>query len=286
MLFYFLYRFGQFIALHLPLRFAYAFAVFASDLHGFFADQDRIQVTENLKVIFPERSDREIKRIRIKMYRNFAKYLVDFFRFQNVDRDYINKKIRLENIDYFNQALKHGKGVVVLTAHIGNWELGGIVIALLGFSFWAVALTHKDSRVNRFFNHQRESKGVKVIPLENAVRMSLSALRHREMLALLGDRDFTEGGLEIDFLGKKTLIPDGPAILSLKTEAPIVPGFMLRNADDTWTLKIEKPIYPESSGNGKQDVLNLINSYKVIIEDYIRKYPDQWYMFKRFWRNA
>jgi len=281
--YYLLYRLGQFVALNLPLRLAYSLAIFFSDLHGIFADQDRLQVTANLKVIFPEKSDSEIKEIRLRMSRNFAKYLVDFFRFRKVDREYIGKHIKLENIGNFNEALGHKKGVVVLTAHIGNWELGGIVIALLGFPFWAVALTHKDSRVNRFFNYQRESKGVKVIPLENAVRMSLSALRSGEMLALLGDRDFTEGGLKVDLFGKNTFIPDGPAVLSLKTGAPIVPGFMLRNNDNTWTLRIEKPIYPQQSGNNKEDVFALIGHYKTIIEDYIRKYPDQWYMFRRFW---
>jgi len=286
MFFYLIYRLGQFIALSLPLKLAYTFAIMCSDLHSVFADQDRIQVTANLKVIFPEKSDYEIRIIRLKMSRNFAKYLVDFFRFQNVDRGYIKKYIRLENMEYFNQALQHGKGVVVLSAHIGNWELGGIVVALLGFPLWAVALTHKDSRVNRFFKYQRESKGVKVIPLENAVRMSLSALRHGEMLALLGDRDFTEGGIEMDFLGKKTLIPDGPAVLSLKTGAPIVPCFMLCNNDGTWTLRIEKPIYPVSDGSVKPDARSVINNYKTIIEQYIRKYPDQWYVFKRFWRDS
>lgn len=280
---YFLYRFGQFIAMHLPIKVAYAIAVFCSDLHFIFADRDRLAVKENLQVIFPGKSIKEIRKIRIRMFRNFAKYLVDFFRFEIIDQEYIKKNIRIENIHYFKQALAKGKGAIVLTAHFGNWELGGIVIALLGYPFWAVALPHKEKEVNKFFNFQRESKGVRVIPLGKAVRMCLAVLKKNELVALVGDRDFTAKGEILDFFGKPALFPEGAAAFSLKTGAPIVPGFMLRNEDDTFTLKIEKPLEFKPSGDKNRDLTDLIQRYKIIFEEYIRRHPDQWYMFRRFW---
>jgi lauroyl/myristoyl acyltransferase len=281
---YILYRIGQFIALRLPLKLGYKLAVFISDVHYIFADKDRSAVKNNLKVIFPEKTGREIRRIRIRVFRNFAKYLVDFFRFEKIDAEYIKKNIRIENIQYFNQAVSKGKGVIVLTAHIGNWELGGVVISLSGYPFWVVALPHKDKLVNNFFNYQRESKGIKVIPLGRAVRKSLDVLKEKEMLALVGDRDFTERGIILDFFGKPAIFPQGPAALSLKTGASIVPGFMLRNEDDTFTLRIEKPLEFTPTGNKEKDLREFIMSYNSIIEDYIRRYPDQWYMFRRFWK--
>jgi KDO2-lipid IV(A) lauroyltransferase len=283
MLNYLLYRIGQFIALHLPLKLGYKLAVFISDVHYIFADKDRWAVKENLRVIFPEKSNTEIRSIRIKMFRNFAKYLVDFFRFEKIDEEYIKNNIRIENIRYFEEALSRGKGVIVLTAHLGNWELGGVVIALCGYPFWVVALPHKDKRVNNFFNSQRESKGIKVIPLGKAVRKSLDVLKENKILALVGDRDFTEKGVILDFFGKAALFPQGPAAFSLKTGASILPGFMLRNVDDTFTLRIEKPLEFKPTGNKENDLRELITIYKIIFEDYIRKYPDQWYMFRRFW---
>lgn len=276
---YLLYRIGQFIALHLPLNLSYQLAVFISDLHYIFACQDRKAVKENLKVIFPDKSKREIYSIRIRMFHNFAKYLVDFFRFPKIDLDYIKRNVHLENIHYFDQALAQGKGVVVLTAHLGNWELGGAVTALLGYPFWVVALTHKHRRVNNFFTSQRESKKIKVIPLGRAVRQCLNALKENQMVALAGDRVFTGRGAVIDFFGKPTFLPEGPAAFSLKTGAPVVPAFMLRNNDDSFTLRIEKPIELNPGYTEKE----LLICYKAIIEDYIRKYPGQWYMFRRFW---
>lgn len=280
---YYLYRLGQFIALSLPLKTAYKVAVFFSDLHYLFAYKDRKEVKENLKVIFPQKTEKEIQGIRIRMFRNFAKYLVDFFRFEKIDKEYIKNKIRIENMHYFDQAIARKKGVIVLTAHLGNWELGGVVIALSGYPFWVVALPHKQKKVNDFFNFQRESKGIKVIQLGKAVRACLNILRENKMVALVGDRDFTEKGIILDFFGKPAFFPEGPAAFSLQTGASIVPGFMIRNPDDSFTLRIEKPFESKPSGDKKKDIKEAILWYKAIFEDYIREYPDQWYMFRRFW---
>lgn len=275
---YILYRIGQFIALHLPLKLAYLLAVFVSDLHYIFADKDRRAVKENLKVIFPEKTGRQIRQIRVRMFRNFAKYLVDFFRFQEIDLEYIKRNVKIENINYLEQGLAYGKGVIILSAHIGNWEMGGVAAALSGYPLWVVALPHKNKKVNDFFNFQRESKGVKVIPVGKAARACLNLLKENKIIALVGDRDFSEKGVEVDFFGKPTLLPEGPAAFSSKTGAAIVPGFVVRNNDDSFTLRFEEPIY-----NTAHDPEGLIKQYKSIIEDYIRRYPQQWHMFRRFW---
>jgi len=287
---FFLYRIAQFIALILPLKIGYGLAKFCSDIHYMFADKDRRFVRENLKVIFPEKSRREIRRIRIRMARNFAKYLVDFFRFSKLDSEYVKKNIKIENAHFVTEALSKGKGVIILSAHLGNWELGAVVVALLGYPFWAVVLPHKHKYVDRFFNSQRESKGVKVIPLGKAARMCITVLKKNELLALVGDRDFTESGIAVDFFGKPSIFPKGPAALALNTGAVILPGFMVRNSDDSFTLWMDKPIEcnPPVGAERKlrfsdSDLMGVINQYKGVIESYIRKYPDQWYMFKRFW---
>ncbi len=298
MLNYILYKIGQFIALCLPLKVAYKIAVFFSDIHYIFADKDRAAVQANLKAIFPEKTDREIWRIRIRMFRNFAKYLVDFFRYAKLDKEYIKNNIRVEDAHYFDQALSSGKGVIVLSAHIGNWELGAVVIALLGYDFWVVALEHKHKKINSFFDAQRKSKGINVISFNKAVRQSINILKENKLLALVGDRDFTkEGGTVINFFGKPMSFPKGPAALSLKTGAAIVPGFMIRNEDDSFTLKINPPIdltlqeeklHSSDSKNSfskmsEKDLQELTKRYTIIIEEYIKKYPDQWYMFRKFW---
>jgi lauroyl/myristoyl acyltransferase len=280
---YLLYRLGQAIVLLLPLKAAYALAVFISDINYIFARRDRQAVKENLRTIFPEKTESEITRIGIRMSRNFAKYLADFFRFPAIDADYIKRNVKLENFRYINEALAKGKGVIILSAHIGNWELGGAAVAQLGYPIWVVALPHKNKRVNDFFVSQRENKKVKVISVGVAVRKCFAAFKQNGIVALVGDRDFSERGIILDFFGKPTIFPEGPAVFSLKTGASIVPGFMVRNDDDSFTLKIERPIEFTPSANMAEDIRDLILCYKPVIEDYIRRYPDQWSMFRKFW---
>jgi KDO2-lipid IV(A) lauroyltransferase len=87
----------------------------------------------------------------------------------------------------------------------------------------------------------------------------------------------------IDFFGKKTLIPKGPATLSLLTGAPIILGFVIRQKDDHFNLVFEKPIVPVSTGDKEKDIYNLTRKYLDVIERYIRQYPNHWLMFRKFW---
>lgn len=281
---YLLYRIGQFIALSLPLKIAYKIAIFISDLRYLVAWEDKRVVRENLKAIFPQKTDKEIKRMRLAMFRNFAKYLVDFFCFTKLDKEWIEKKIKMKNIRYLDEALAEGKGVIILSAHIGNWELGGAALSLLGYKLWAVVLPHQHRKVDLFFNRQRESKKLRVIPLGNSLKKCFDVFKKNHILALVADRDFSKGGgIRVDFFGKPTYLPKGPAVFSLKTGAPIIPGFIVRNNDDTFTLEFLKPIEVVPLKEFDSSLRELVQRYKLIIEDYIRSYPQQWFMFRRFW---
>ena len=217
------------------------------------------------------------------MFRNFAKYLVDFFRYEKLDNEYIKNNIHIENLNYFEEVLRKGKGAIILSAHIGNWELGAVVVALSGYPLWAVALEHKHKKVTDFFDSQRKSKGVNVIALGKAVRQCLNLLKENKIIALAADRDFTGKGTITEFFGKPARFPEGPAALALKTGASILPCFMVRNSDDSFTLRIEKPIELISGGDKEEDVKRCMREYVKIFENYIYKHPEQWYLFRRFW---
>ena len=177
MLEYFLYRIGELIALSLPQKIAYRLAITLSNIHYQFAFRDRKVITDNLKVIFPEKGKREILRIRKNVFRNFAKYLTDFLRFKKLDVEYIKRNVRLINISNINEGLKSGNGVILVTAHLGNWELGGVVLSMLDFPITSVALPHKSEKVDKFFNTQRESKGIKIFSLGKAAKACFRELK-------------------------------------------------------------------------------------------------------------
>lgn len=282
---YFFYKLGYDISMALPRRFVYIFASFIADLHYYFSRDERLALLNNIKFITGSSDKVEIKTLAKQTFRNFAKNLVDFFRFGLIDGRFIRRNVRIIGLENLDTALRRGRGVIALTGHIGNWELGGIIMAQKGYLLNAVAWEHKDPRVNALFIFQRERKGIKVIPLGIALRRCFAALKNNEMVAMLGDRDFSEQAtqVKIKFFGRDFRVPRGPATLSLRTGAVIVPGFTIREKDDSFSLYFEKPIEYNPSGKIEEDILILTQKILDIIKKYVERYPDQWFMFREFW---
>lgn len=282
---FFLYKIGQFLVNILPLPVGYAFAQFLSDLQYIFSVTDRRNVRANMRKIF--NSDNVDEKLVRDVFRNFGRYLVDFFRMARyVNEDFVNKSVKCEGLDNLTEVLSRGKGAIIVSAHIGNWELGGIVMGKLGFPVLAVALPHKHKWVNDLFNAQREINGVTVVTPSVAVRRCLEKLKANESVALVADRDFGTHGLEMDFLGCPTFLPKGPAVLAIKTGAGIIPTFCIRNPDGTFSMTFEKPVYCQYMDDQtvSDDVLRgIINKYIKVVEAKIRQYPGQWLMFRKFW---
>lgn len=284
MIFYVLYRIGTILALSFPLKFCYRVAVALADIHCFLGFRERMAVTENLKIALAKPlQDDDLNRCVKETFRNFAKYLVDFFRFSKMDTAYVKKFIKLEGLTNLEEAAKRGKGIIMLSAHLGNWELGGFVIGTLGYPIHAVVLTHSNPKINNFFKDQRSMGGLRSIEFGASLRSCYKALRNNEFLALLGDRDFSNSGLPIRFCGEVTIMPKGPAALSYRTGAAIVPSFITRNIDDTFTFVFEKPILPDETDDEPKAVRSIMERYLPIIESYIKKYPGQWYVFRKLW---
>ncbi len=282
---YFIYKFGQFCVNQLSLKACYRIAMFLSDLQCFFSPRDRRAVKNNLKAVL--NLDDDVSVLAKEVFRNFGKYLVEFFRMaRNIDEQFIKQNVKLNNFDIVDKILQKGKGAIFLSAHIGNWELGAVLLSMLGYPLVAIALPHKERPVNELFNKQRESKGVKVVQTNSAVRTSIEALRSNKCIAVLADRDFTANGEVLNFLGRETLIPKGAAIFSSKTGAPIIPVFLIRNEDNTFTFVAEEPIYPTKESEDEVDreaLLTIMKKYTTVIEKKIREYPTQWLMFRPFW---
>ncbi|MEI8175883.1 MAG: lysophospholipid acyltransferase family protein [Candidatus Omnitrophota bacterium] len=284
MLFFLVYQIGSRIALALPVRAGYAAACFLADLKYFFSRKERQEIIENLRLVLPGATEEELSAHARDIFRNFSKYLVDFFRFKRMDQNYVRKQVTLSAREIVDRERARGAGSILMTAHLGNWELGGAVMGILGYPMNVIALDHKNKRVNKFFVNQRQMKNERVISIGVALKKCFVALKKNEMLAILGDRDFTNHGVVVPFFGKDTLLPRGPAVFSLKTGAPIIPGFMIRHPDDHFTLSFEEPIAYQPTGDFEADVKNLTQLCGAEIERYIRKYPGQWYCFRKFWQ--
>lgn len=282
--FYILYKIGHFLVLILPLKAAYFIAEVIADIYFYAAKKDREGVINNLRAILSAEEAKNIELNARCVFRNFAKYLVDFFRIEKIDKRFVQKYVEFVNLHNMDEGLKLGRGVIGLTAHLGNFELAGVVSAIMGYPINAVVLEHLNKKINRLFIRQRQHKGVTVIPVGASVKRCFASLNSNEIVALVGDRVFSDHGIKVKFLGKEVMIPKGPAAFSIKTGAPIVPGFMIRKPDNRLKLIMEKPIIYEPTGDFEKDVVQLTQQYIPIFEKYIKMYPTQWFMFREFWK--
>lgn len=284
---YYLYRFARSLVNRLSLATSYKLGIIISDIQYVCSFRDRRAVRNNLQKILPPGAD--LAAMTREVFRNFGKYLVEFLRMDGmVNQDFIARRVKIENIDRIARALEKGKGAIIMTAHIGNWELGAVLLNMLGYPLMAVTLPHKERPVNDLFNHQREVHGITVVATHNAIRKCMEQLKSNKIIAIVGDRDFTvKGGELIDFLGAKALIPKGAAIFSKKTGAPIIPTFLIREPDGTFRLSILEPMFPpkevDEGGLPEEEAIRrIMRRYLAVVEDQIRRYPTQWMLFREF----
>lgn len=277
------YWLAGWISRTIPRHFAYWLALRISDLYFFLDRKGREAVMANLQQVMAFRgrhpTKRELRLTARTTFQFFGKYLVDFFRFQRLDEADIRRLVKIEHPEFVEQAWRAGKGVVAVTAHLGNWEIGGAALAGMGCPMNVVALRQPSKKLNDFFQKHRRRRGMTVVPLGSSVKRLVAALRRNEFVALLGDRDYSEHRDFSSLCGMPTCLPHGAAWLAAKTGAVILPGFVLREEDDTFLMKLFPPIVPVP-GMTQDEIQRKIGE---ALEDAISAYPHQWFMFQKVW---
>jgi lauroyl/myristoyl acyltransferase len=283
---YLSYRLAAFLSRNLPGRFAYWVGLRFADLFYLRQRAERTAIMRNLERIFAFRdtvpAEMTLRGTARKTYQNFGKYLVDFFRFSELSLAELRRLVSLEHRSYLEEAVALGRGVIILSAHIGNWELGGAVVAALGHRVNVVVMPERMQRLERLLRSQRESRGVTVLPVGSSAFGILKCLKRGEIVAILGDRDLTGRAAPMDFFGKPAHIPAGPALLSVRSGAPVLPAFLLRQEDDTFLFRIHPPLFPEREKTPE----NLQRKICAVMEQEIGERPHQWFVFEEFWRDA
>ncbi len=239
-------------------------------------------------------TDRRVWQLARRSWRNYGRYLGDFFNFPNLTGPQMLQ--HLVDVsphaggwpELAKEALARGKGIIITTAHFGNWDVAGAMVAAR-ISMAAVAETFKDPRVNALVQGQRAEKNIRVIPMEGSgARKILQALRNNEAVAIVVDRPMTPSdGTPITFFGSKTYVPGGPAALALKAGATILPGFAwyAEGMPTVYYGRMYRPIIaePVPGKSTEAQVAELTQRIYDALEAIIREAPAQWYMFRSFW---
>lgn len=273
--FSFFIQFFCFIVRFLPPRLRYYFVRRLADISAFFIPGLKKGLRTNLAhLLYLE--GKELEHMTDEALRNFATTLHDFFFPQSLNVE-VQEKNMLEAL-----RKKHG-GILLLTFHMGHWELGARVMRSWGWPVTAVYQPYKNKRLKKIIESQR-APGVNFIPVgQGAAAGVRQSLRRGDVVAMLGDHNFGEDGIPVDILGHKIIWPKGPVLLAVKSKAPIVVAVVIRTAPHTYKAVVSEPLIPK--GASRKEVAHLVQEVGHKFGMLLKQYPTQWYRLSKLQFN-
>jgi len=271
----------------LPRPAARGFAASVASL--LFSLQPKLQKTAefNLRLAFPDWTDAQRKDATRKMVRNLGWMAVEFARFPQLTKENIEKLVILDGHKNFLEGQRRGKGVLYLTGHVGAWELSSFAHALYGYPLHYMARPLDNERLDALVNQYRCSSGNKPIFKNESARVMLKILKDSGTIGILADQNtMPEEGVFVDFFGKSACTTTGITRVALHTDAAVVPGYAYW--DETiqkYRLRFEPPVELVRTGDTERDVFENTQRFAKVIEEIIRKHPDQWVWIHKRWKT-
>lgn len=242
-------------------------------------------VMTNLRLAFGgEKTEEELTAIAKACYRHLGLCLVEFIRLPGMSREEIVSLAELRGREYIDAGLREGRGVILLTGHVGNWEISGCRIAAEGYPINVIARAQRDTDITEYVRRTREALGMRVLHRSVAVRGSLRALRDNELLGVLMDQNAGDDGVFVDFFGHLASTAPGAAAFALRTGAAVVPTFGQRKPDGRHVVELGEPVPLINTGDRERDIHENTARYTNIIEDWIRAHPEQWFWLHKRWK--
>lgn len=220
------------------------------------------------------------------LFLNLGRTFLEVMYIPSLTPEKIKHYVTIENKHYLANALAEGRGVVFLTAHIGNWEWLGAALSMEGFPMTSVIKRQPNDQYTRILNEYRQMVGIEIFARGTTELVGAAkALRKGKILGFLADQDAGGNGVFINFLGKMASTPLGPAVFAKKFKCPVIPAFIIRKPEGGHRVMIHPPLYYQNTGSEAEDLYNLTLSMTQIIEDTIKQYPDQWLWFQKRWNT-
>jgi Kdo2-lipid IVA lauroyltransferase/acyltransferase len=280
-------EFSSLIVRHASQRSVYAVAGFMGYLLGIVFRKHRMTAYAGLESAFgKELSVQERKRIVWQCFISMSKSAGELI--YGIRRPGFYRTItRIQNPQVLDQALKAGKGVILVSAHFGNFPLMLAKLSLEGYKTSVIMRPLKEGRVEEIFEAERGRIDIETIlslPRRACVESAIRSLRNNRALLIPLDQNFGSGGIFVNFFGAQAATATGPVVLAQRTGAAIVPCFIIRREDDTHDIIFEPQIDLEKGASEQETIAINIQKITAIIESYIRKYPAQWSWIHRRWK--
>jgi Kdo2-lipid IVA lauroyltransferase/acyltransferase len=241
----------------------------------------------NLNIAFPEKSARERRRILKKLFTGLGRQLAEFCLFPSYTRENVARVAIHDGMENYEAARARGKGVLFLTGHFGGWEIGSFVHSIVGYPMQIVVRELDNPYVDRLVTGYRCLHGNRVVDKDEFARGLLAAMRSSETVGILMDTNMTPPqGLFVDFFGVPACTASGLARVALKTGAAVVPGFTLWDPGlRKYRVQLSPALELIRTGNNEADVAANTQLFTRVIEQYARRYPEQWLWVHRRWKT-
>jgi KDO2-lipid IV(A) lauroyltransferase len=247
----------------------------------------RQRVLSNLSLAFAgEKDAKETTKLAKEVFFNFT--LTPLETIYTAAVPLFMKGIEIIGREYLDAALAKGNGVIALGSHMGAFTILGMRLAMEGYPFNVIINVENFPKIWKRLEYYQRRLGQRPFPPKPAaasIKKSLNCLRRNEILYLIADEQQIIGGIPVSFFGRTAYTPPGPAIFSLRTGAPILPMFVVRERGVPKTLFIENPIEIERTFDEKKDMELLTAKLTRAVEDSIRQYPEQWPWLNRRWKQ-
>jgi len=241
----------------------------------------------NLATVFPEKSERERRRILRGVFTSLGRQLAELCQFPKYTPENVDEVVVYDGLKNYERAYARGKGVLFLTAHFGAWELSAFAHSLHGHWVNIVMRPMDNEYLDRMLQSYRTMHGNKVVPKDDFVRGLLAAMKAGETVGILMDTNMTPPqGVFVDFFGIPACTASGLARIALRTDAAVVPGFTIWDEDlGKYRLRFDAALELIRTGNLEADIVANTQMFTKVIEDYVRKYPEQWLWVHRRWKT-
>jgi len=272
----------------IPASCLYSFAKSIASLAYLFVKKQKKIALESLDIAFgKEKSHRELEKIAKDCFIYMAKSAVELMFF--FDKPHLlEKKVDICGKEYLDKALAKGNGVILVSAHFGNFPLLLGRLAVGGYKAGGIMKPMHDAKMEELFRKKRHKYGVRTIysqPRNECVNNTIAALRNNELIFIPIDQNFGTGGVFVNFFGKKAATATGPVVLAQRAKAALIPCFIIRQPGDRHKIIFEPELELEEGKNPQDTVLLNIQRLTDIIEAYIRKYPAEWGWIHRRWKS-
>jgi KDO2-lipid IV(A) lauroyltransferase len=271
----------------LPRPFSRAFAIAIAQLVYLLHFRLRQVGMRNLSMVFPEKAEAERTRILRGVFTSLGRQLAELCQFPRYRLENIDQVVVYDGLENYERAYARGKGVLFLTGHFGGWELSAFAHSIHGHWVNVVMRPMDNPYLDRLLQRYRTLHGNKVVPKDDFVRGLLAAMKAGETVGILMDTNMTPPqGVFVDFFGIPACTASGLARIAMRTDAAVVPGFTIWDESlGKYRLRFDPAVELVRTGNLESDIVANTQKFTKVIEEYVRKYPEQWLWVHRRWKT-